>query len=91
MTGTEKQIEWANQILQPVRELISKFPDNLKTQHEGSLSRIETAKSVITYRAAIEDWCERVENWLETGVFVVDSVMPPQCYEGPSVIRSVIF
>ena len=89
MTGSEKQIKWANEILAPAIELIDEFPDSIREKHLRSFNQIESAAKVIGSRGKIWNWCERVEEWLDTGIFKTSILFVPG-YDEPSQIRSVI-
>jgi len=97
MNGTEKQIAWAENILEPVRELIEQFPEDIKDKHLRSMSQIESAKTVIDCRGAIAGWCERAQEWLNVNVLRIvseDVAMrsgTPAAFTAPARIRSVVF
>ena len=88
MTGTERQMKWANDIVMPVQEIIARMPADIKGKHEMSFSRIESAATVINCRHQISDWCQQVEEWFATGVFASGMMIVPSTE--PPVIRSVV-
>ncbi|MFA4975032.1 MAG: hypothetical protein WC683_20705 [bacterium] len=68
MTGSEKQIAWATDILKPVRALIEQLPAGIRERHEAALDRLTTASTVINCRYTVQSWCERVQEWLDVNV-----------------------
>lgn len=90
MVGSEKQIVWATEVLAPVRTRIAQFPTALRIRHERSLERITSASRVIQSRAAINGWCERVDQWLSGERFQTAVECNPAGYAEPSLVSSVI-
>jgi len=68
MTGTEKQVAWAEYILRPAKELIAQLPDGIRERHERGLANLGNASKVINCRYAVTGWCERVQEWISVQV-----------------------
>jgi len=68
MTGSEKQVAWATDILEPARALIEQLPVGIKERHEEALARLTVARTVIDCRYAVQSWCERVREWIDVNV-----------------------